>query len=165
MQSESSTTCNYRSQLDYITIGLPFGIFKILFALALSRASTDLVSTGIAFSLIALGTLDLLFNTLNIIACLALRKQIIPVCTFAILFTYLSRKAGHDAPKHARRVDLGMALDVMLSFILVALCLGLKYLAYFTPNELLLWNISVIFNVLGAGISRMLASMEKSDAH
>ncbi|HRP69127.1 MAG TPA: hypothetical protein PLY93_06315 [Turneriella sp.] len=162
-KQKKESACSFRSQIDYITVGLPFAAFKILFALALLRAQSGLFATSVAYALIALGVIDLTLNLLNSLSCLLLKKSITPVCFFASALALFSRKRSYDAPQHARHIDLGMALDVMLSFILVALCLALQYLKYFNSTELWTWNVAVIFNVLGAGIQRLLTSLQKED--
>ena len=43
----------------------------------------------------------------------------------------------------------------MLSFTLVAAMIGLGLLMRLRPADLGIWNVSVVFNVLGAGLGRL----------
>ena len=67
------------------------------------------------------------------------------------------RRAKPGSPEWA---DLGIALDVVLSFVLVALVIGFGLLAELPPTLLPVWSFAVVLNVLGAGISRLSSSVE-----
>jgi hypothetical protein len=55
--------------------------------------------------------------------------------------------------------ELGNSVDVLLSFVIVAFMLGGGFLKLLKPAQLMLWNISVILNVLGAGSMRLSQSL------
>ena len=70
----------------------------------------------------------------------------------------LQRALPGRAPLPMRR-DLGAAADVLMSFLLVALMIGLGRLASMPPGRLAAWSACVILNVLGAGLGRFGASL------
>ena len=61
--------------------------------------------------------------------------------------------AGRDA--ESRWGELGLALDMMLAFTLVAAMLGLGQLPLLPSPWGPLWNLAVVLNVLGAGGLRL----------
>jgi hypothetical protein len=56
--------------------------------------------------------------------------------------------------------DFGNSLDVFLSFSLVAIMIGGDYLKLLPQNHMMVWNISVILNVFGAGYGRIMNSIQ-----
>lgn len=125
--------------LEVITIGFPFCGFKILSGLVLHSTP-----------LIALGAIDFLINTVNLASLLFQKKYLLPACLLEILL-------------HPERTwhDLGKSVDVLLSFCLVALVIGKGLLHQMTPEQLHVWDVCVIFNVIGAGLSRFGSSLSK----
>lgn len=51
---------------------------------------------------------------------------------------------------------------MFLSFALVAIVVGLGLLAHLPRWALILWNMSVVLNVLGAGIGRLVTALRKA---
>ncbi len=151
------------AQIGFITIGLPFAAFKILFGLTMPALWPGQAAQIGGAGLVILGALDLLVNALNSTFMLVRGKILTQVCVFAILFDWLGKKRVEGDKATIRSADFGTALDVMLSFTLVALCVGLNLLARFGESERLLWNLSVVVNVLGAGVSRIMVSILKAD--
>jgi hypothetical protein len=149
------------AQIGFITIGLPFAAFKILFGLTMPVLWPGKAAVIGGGALVVLGILDLIVNALNSAFMLFRGRLLTQVCLLAILFDLLGKKQP-DTTK-IRSADFGTALDVMLSFSLVALCVGLGLLPRFGENERLLWNLSVVVNVIGAGVSRLMVSILRAD--
>ena len=130
--------------LEALTVGLPFCAFKAIAGAALWAGGPAL--RGAAGILLTLSVLDILINGLNVVAVLARGRRWLPVCTLQAVA--LRVRTSH------RSAELGTALDLMLSFGLVAGMLGLGGLAHLPADHLQIWNLSVILNVLGAGALR-----------
>lgn len=133
--------------LETVTIGFPFCAFKIV--------------SGLFFGqhwLLALGTIDLILNTVNFISLLTVKRRLLDAC----FFTFLVRKFLN--PGQERQVkweNFGNSLDVLFSFFLVAYVIGGGFIPHFSQDFLAIWNTSVILNVVGAGSSRMSDSISK----
>jgi hypothetical protein len=132
--------------LEVLTVGLPFCGFKVLAGLSLTGPAGLL--------LIGLGAVDAIVNGVNLAGLLVSGRRPLAACAFAHATGSL-RKAG----PLAKRRDLGASLDVLLSFALVALMIGLGRLGSLPHAQLVAWNFCVIFNVLGAGLGRFGASL------
>tara|TARA_B100001971_G_scaffold84647_1_gene78197 strand:+ start:305745 stop:306170 length:426 start_codon:yes stop_codon:yes gene_type:complete len=131
---------------DIITIGFPFCAFKII--------------TGLHFNsylLLALGIIDLIINFSNLFIILFLKKRI-DTCLLAFLTRKLF-KANSETKRNWQ--DLGESLDVALSFVIVAYIIGSGEIVTFQATHLQIWNWSVVFNVLGAGIGRVYGSVHR----
>ncbi len=127
---------------DIITIGIPFGIFKI--------------TTGIYyefFPLIIWGVLDLVINFVNLLIYTVFKRKHMASCLLAILGKKIKNKPTYE--------DLGESLDVLFSFSIVALVIGSGAIKEYSPNMELFWNISVILNVLGAGSVRVFQAYKR----
>ena len=62
------------------------------------------------------------------------------------------------------RADVGLAVDLCLSFALVALValvVGAGWLAHAASPTVTAWNAAVVLNVLGAGIGRLAAALRE----
>lgn len=129
---------------DIITIGYPFCVFKIITGLHLNM-----------YPLIVLGAIDLFINSINLIHIL-IKKQKLDTC-FLAFFTRKIFKAPRELKRNWQ--ELGESLDVALSFILVAYIIGSGEITQFNSLYLVFWNWSVVFNVLGAGLSRIIHSV------
>lgn len=132
-------------KLDIITIGLPFAAFKILAGIALKGISGD-ANNPMGWILIAWGIVDFIINMVNLLSLTAAGKKLMSTCAMSFIFRSSSE-------------EVGAALDVMMSFTLVAIMVGGNLLKYLTPLQLNIWSMSVVLNVLGAGISRIKASI------
>lgn len=135
----------FTALFEIITVGYPFCAFKILAGLALGQ--TWLVFWGV---------LDTAINTANLIALLFRRHVTTETCLLSLIVRTL-KKPSHDEKPVWR--ELGNSLDALLSFVIVAAMLGGGFLKLLTAAQLLIWNISVILNVLGAGTSRLSGSV------
>jgi hypothetical protein len=133
-------------KLDILTIGLPFAGFKILVGIVLRTISGE-VSSPMGWILIVWGIADLLINLLNLVGLVLKKKKIVPTCAMGFIFQSSSE-------------EVGSALDVMMSFTLVAIMVGGNLLKHLTPFQLNIWSLSVVLNVLGAGISRIKMAIE-----
>lgn len=122
-----------------VTVGLPFCGFKVLSGLSFGGP--------FGAALVALGAVDAVLNLANLAGLLLVRRRLVAACALAL--------AAGGAGGDARRRDLGAALDVALSFALVALMIGLGRIAPLPPDRLRAWNACVILNVLGAGLGRL----------
>ncbi|NVB79137.1 MAG: hypothetical protein HOV81_12120 [Kofleriaceae bacterium] len=133
---------------EILTVGIPFCAFKLLTGhIALGSPFAPL-----GYALLALGSIDLVLNLVNLVALLAMRRRISAVClTEAAL-----RRRGSD--------DIGLALDVFLSFGLVALVVGCGLLLRLPAWALPIWNIAVVLNVLGAGVGRLFDAVRRDRA-
>jgi hypothetical protein len=132
---------------DIVTIGIPFGIFKI--------------TSGLYFGLDVLkwwGILDLFINTLNFLLYLIKREKIISSCALALMGRQLGKILNFN-PEMTE--DIGESLDVLFSFLIVAIVIGSGAITKYSPEMIKFWNISVILNVLGAGSFRVFQSVKK----
>lgn len=131
--------------IEIITIGLPFCAFKIL--------------SGFYFQfipLVVLGFIDLLINVVNLCSLMFLKRRVLDTCFLAFIVRLIKKPIGEVKSKWE---DLGNALDVLLSFFLVAYVIGGGYIGQLPQNHLIIWNISVVLNVMGAGLSRLTISI------
>jgi drug/metabolite transporter (DMT)-like permease len=48
--------------------------------------------------------------------------------------------------------ELSTSIDVAISFLIVAVVIGLGFIKTFTPLEGKAWSLAVVLNVLGAGL-------------
>jgi hypothetical protein len=135
--------------LEIFTVGFPFCAFKVLTGLVVrSFAGGD----ALGWLLVALGGVDLLLNVIALGFELAGRASPLPVCTAQWVVVRLG--AGRPAWS-----QLGLSLDAMLSFTLVALMIGLGWLARLPGPALAAWSLGVVLNVLGAGVGRLAESV------
>jgi hypothetical protein len=128
---------------EIVTVGLPFCAFKLL---------TGLVALGsplapLGFALLALGAADLALNGVNLVALVAVHRRAAGVCLADVALT-----RGDDRER-------ALALDMFLSFALVAVVVGFGLLGRLPAWGLAVWNLAVILNVLGAGGGRLLGAL------
>lgn len=135
---------------EILTVGLPFCVFKIISGV-IALSLPWFWPAG--YALIALGVIDLLFNAVNLGSLLFLHRRATSVCLSDLLVQKIKRGAP-DA-------ELGLALDVFLSFALVALVVGAGGIGHMSARELALWNTAVVLNVLGAGIGRLMSALRR----
>ena len=139
---------------EVVTTGLPFCAFKLIVGALLFRDGP--VAAGVL--LLALGVLDLGFNVVNLLTLLIRRRRVVSACTLSMVTQRLRFFAS--SPNDFVQ-DLGNAIDVLLSFCLVAAVVGLGKIGSLPDLHLQVWNLAVVLNVLGAGISRVSASVQK----
>jgi hypothetical protein len=130
--------------LEIVTVGLPFCVFKVacgLFALGFQGWA------WLGWALIAWGAVDTALNVLNALTVGSVGRRWLPVCLLQAL-----TRAVRPTPRGS---DLGIAMDMMLSFVLVAVMIGSGSLGRLAPEWLSAWNLAVVLNVLGAGALRL----------
>lgn len=147
--------------LEVVTIGFPFCCFKVLAGVTLVRVEPTAWGKALGTLLVALAALDFLINALNLMALVLLRRRVLDACLLSVIFRRHGRSTAH--PESIWR-DFGNSVDVLLSFIIVAAMVGSGVLGTLSPAELTLWNACVVFNVLGAGLSRFGMSLKRFNA-
>ena len=73
-------------------------------------------------------------------------------------------RAGPCQILHVRRFrdsELGLAVDVFLSFALVAIVIAFGLLLRVPAWALPIWNLAVVLNVLGAGAGRLFVALRR----
>jgi hypothetical protein len=145
--------------LEVISVGLPFCVFKLAAGAVLGQAGVGWVPVGLF--LIALAAVDFVFNLVNLGALLTLRRRVVDACFLSFVARLL-----HRPTRKARwtLMDFGNSLDVLISFTLVAYMVGAGRLGALPARLLALWNVAVVFNVLGAGLGRFTESFRKLSA-
>lgn len=128
---------------EVVTVGLPFCVFKLLTGLI----AIETVLAPVGYVLLALGTADVVLNLLNFGALLVARRRVGAVCVADL------------ALRKYRARGLGLAVDVFVSFALVAVVVGAGLIARVPAWALPLWNFSVVLNVLGAGVGRLASAL------
>ena len=130
--------------VEVFTVGLPFCAFKLLTGMIAVRSSL----APLGFALVALGLVDLVLNTFNLVALITVRRRVSGVCFVELALRLLGRRA-----------DVGLAIDVFVSFGLVAAVVGLGLIPRIPVWALPLWNLAVVLNVLGAGVGRLISAL------
>lgn len=129
---------------EIVTVGIPFCAFKLLTGLI----ALDSPVAPLGYALIVLGAIDLVLNVINLVAVLVVKHRISGVCVSDVL---LRRRGSEDS--------LGLAVDVFVSFGLVAVVVGGSLLGRLPVWTLPIWNLAVVLNVLGAGVGRLLGAV------
>ncbi len=140
--------------LAELTIGFPFIGYKFLAAVLIFSMFEAPAMRALGSIFLVLATADLAFNAINLLALVFLGRRTVPVC----LLSWLIGRT----PFQRRFSDLGEALDVMLSFSIVACVVGINLfpeLLAVSKACFYLWNACTVANVLGAGIARLTASL------
>jgi hypothetical protein len=134
--------------LEVVTVGFPFCAFKVLAGVALLPGPWRVLGGA----LVALGAADLLLNAIAFTFAATGRDASLPVCTAQWVVTRFG--AGRVGWR-----QLGLSVDAMFAFTLVAVMIGAGGLAHLPPAALGVWSVSVVFNVLGAGLGRLAESV------
>lgn len=132
---------------EVLTVGLPFCVFKGLTGLVMV-AHHQAVWAGAA--LLALAAIDIVFNVVNLLSLLAAHRRWTPTCLAQALWS-LGHPRGHE---------IGLAIDVFVSFGLVAAMIATGALRLLPSWGATAWNVAVICNVLGAGVGRLFAAIK-----
>jgi hypothetical protein len=136
--------------VEILTVGLPFCLFKAACGVVLLGAGR---LPWLGWLLVAWGAADTVLNGVNAITVGALGRRGLSVC----LLQALTRAVRHTE----RSANLGTALDLMLSFVLVAVMIGTGALSRLSPAWLSAWNGAVVLNVLGAGALRLADALRR----
>jgi hypothetical protein len=131
---------------EILTVGLPFCVFKLSAGLIALRAPS---LAALGYALVALGAVDVVLNVANLASLAIVRRRVGGVCLAEVVLR--------------RRNDLGLALDVCLSFGIVAVVIGCGLLWRLPHWTLRIWNVAVVVNVLGAGAGRLFAALRLAE--
>jgi hypothetical protein len=140
--------------LEVVTVGFPFCVFK-------AGVGAWCMQRGAAWAgvpLLLLAGADGLLNLANLLGLATARRRWVPAC---VLSAATERLGLFPGSPHAWLADFGNALDVLLAFTLVAGMVGTGMLRELDAPVLAAWNGAVVLNVLGAGLGRLGASLEK----
>ena len=127
---------------EVITVGLPFGAFKLVVGGHLVLAG----SGAPGWTLLAVGAVDTALNLVNLTSVLGTGHRWVPTCL---------AHAALGATHRPHMEELALAVDTMLAFSLVAAMILIGALPALPPLALAVWNVAVVFNVLGAGGLRL----------
>ncbi len=138
--------------LEVLTVGFPFCAFKVLTGLIFLSMP---FGAAPGFLLVALGTVDAALNLINLGAFVGGREErVVSACV-------LHRVTRAIRPNDRAWDELGLSIDTMLSFALVAIVIGGSLLVHLAKPALSVWSVSVVLNVLGAGLGRLTESLRK----
>lgn len=132
--------------VEVITVGFPFCAFKLLTG-QMAIGTAPLAPLG--YALLVLGAVDLVLNSINLVSLVAVRRRVCSACLAELVL----RRLG-------QRTEIGLAVDMFLSFALVAAVVGLGLIPRIHASALWLWNLGVVLNVMGAGIGRMITAFQ-----
>lgn len=128
-------------------------MFKVLTGIVALQVQ-PLVAVG--YGLIALGFVDAALNILNLSSLILVHRRVSGVCVADVVVRRFAKSKASD--------DLGLAVDVFLSFTLVAIVIGGGLLPRLPRWAVHIWDVAVVFNVLGAGAGRLLAALRRREA-
>ncbi|MBI4953381.1 MAG: hypothetical protein HY908_15230 [Myxococcales bacterium] len=130
--------------------GIPFGIFKVGGGLI---AYEDL-HPAVGGVVVAWGLVDLVLNVLS----LFFARTFSP-CVLSNLGRHLE-----TSKQEGSRELLGLAVDTLFSFSIVATVIWFRRLGSLPPAMIRVWEIAVIANVMGAGLERVWLARRSSQA-
>lgn len=142
--------------LAVFTIGFPFVGYKILAGVVIHRLYGNPAADIIALLFVVWGLIDLMLNAICLHAVCCRGHTHYPFCLLSVM-----------ARRHSvlsKWEDSGDALDVMLSFCIVAWIVGQGLFGFMDGTQVKIWNICTVVNVLGAGISRLGATITSKAA-
>lgn len=138
--------------LEVVSVGFPFCAFKVLTGLIFFAMP---YGAALGVALIALGLVDAALNLINLAGFVFGRdERLVSACV-------LHRITRAIRPADRAWDELGLSLDTMLSFALVAVVIGGGLLVHLAKPALDVWSVSVVMNVLGAGLGRLTESLRK----
>ena len=140
--------------LEVLSVGLPFCVFKIA-AGAIFRARGGAWALA-GQALLALGAVDVVFNAANFAGLVLIRRRVLDACFLSFAARSLSGTARRS---RWSLQEFGNALDVLISFSLVAFLVGSGRLKDLGSPLSGYWNAAVVLNVLGAGLLRFTESV------
>lgn len=136
--------------VEILTVGLPFCVFKV--ACGVPMVGVPRLA-WLGWLLVGWGLADALVNGVNAVTVGALGRRGLAVC--------LLQAAARAARPSLRSAEVGTAMDLMLSFALVAAMIGTGSLTRLPPAWLSAWNLAVVLNVLGAGTLRLAEALRR----
>ena len=135
--------------LEVVTVGFPFCAFKVLTGIVLFSFGRW---AALGWVLIGIGVVDLVLNAIAFVAVAATGRNVLPVCLSQWVVNLLrARRSGSR--------ELGLSIDAMFAFTLVAAMIGFGWLVQLSRAALTVWSLSVVLNVLGAGLGRLTESV------
>ncbi len=134
-----------------LTIGIPFCIYKMLFGLTTVRigSTTGIYLTLFGWLIIAWAGLDLLMNTGRVLLDLLLQPSRFEYCTIA--------KAGRIV--HMPMVFL--AIDTMISFVIICFMLWSGWIMHLTQPESYLWYAATTLNLISLSLVSLYNEIRK----
>lgn len=147
----------WMDQFAIVTVGFPFVVFKLLLGVALMKAVPSPMGIAVGYLLISLGLIDLAINGINLVSFWTRRDNVTEVCLSTVLFAVAERRSRWGRPWRG----VGTAVDVALSFTLVATMVGCDWFHFLSAAQNQAWSLAVIVNVLGAGLSQLMISLRE----
>jgi len=149
---------NILDQIAVITIGFPFASFKVLLGITFLKMLSSPINYIVGTILVGWSAIDFLINGIDLLMLLLKNCYLTNVCLLTTIFASKKLRIKYN---HLAWKELGTALDVMLSFSLVAIMVGGNLFRYLSHWEMNLWSVSVVVNVLGAGCTRIFLSIQQ----
>lgn len=143
-----------------VLTGVPYAIYKVATGYYLWQVR----GLPLGILLMLWGCFDCVTNILTIIW-----QRQVPYCLLALTGHYLDiytywkgRRAGRSAPADARPFrweELGLGVDTLASFFLVSYMIWNRHIPEIVPVFGRLWDLAVISNIIGVGLSRILTAL------
>ena len=135
-----------------LIVGLPFVGYKIFAGLIIWNMFPQSPVARVAGSLFfVLGWADMCVHLINLFGVFFRGKRYMPVCTLGIINAKMRC--------FTLREEIGEAVDMMISFAIVATVVGSELFVFLEPYQIKLWNCCTVFNIMGAGISQLQATL------
>ena len=132
---------------EALLTGVPYGVFKLQTGWLLTTEEGAFVG----YVLMLMGVVDLGLNLAGVF-----KPSPFPLCTFVVLGRFFS------TPGKPRRYDeIALALDTLLSFLLVSGMIWFGAIGRLVPVFGRLWDVCVILNIVSVGVARVYASFRQ----
>ncbi|MEI7857858.1 MAG: hypothetical protein WCH85_10185 [Methanomicrobiales archaeon] len=134
-----------------LTIGIPFCIYKMVFGISILLAGMtgEFLFTAAGWLIIAWAVADLLMNTIYSVLDLLHLPPRFECCTLAQMGRFFSRPM------------VFLAIDTLLSFLIVCLMLWSGWIASLTPVESLLWYAGTTLNLVSLSVVSLYNEVRK----
>ena len=143
-KEESDRIRNFfiRPFFQSLTIGVPFCTFKLLFGLSAVRNGEWIhpVLLMAGYIIIFWACMDLMMNTSRAILDLLSREAPFEYCTIA------------QAGRFFRMPMVFLALDTLISFLIICTMLWSGWIATLSPAELIAWSAATTMNLISLSI-------------
>jgi len=137
-----------------LTLGVPFGIFKLLFGiLALRSALENHVTYLVWFGYIAVvwASVDIIMSILTAIFGLAGHRSPIDYCTLAEMGSFLGRPGVYQA------------IDTLISFSIICFVLWSGWILNLNFIEARLWYAATTVNLISVALVALCAELRKEE--
>lgn len=131
-----------------LTIGIPFCVFKLIFGLSALRAGTQVFAV-LGWMVIAWAGADLAMNVGRSLYDLAGRSAPFEYCTIAEIGRTLGRPM------------VFLAVDTLLSFVIICIMLWSGWIARLSPLEAYLWYGATTLNLISLSIVSLYNEIRK----